>query len=255
MYTKFIQSSFGSAAPSVAERYPLSAFNDTKFPAFYAMSDLLTDVEFKCPAYRGLDGAVQNGVGAFAYSWAHTPFCPWFPAPEEAFAISGPTHTAEIPFVFAHTENLPPPNGNCNFTREEQDISARMVSAWSSMAATGNPSNQGLQWPEFEPSTLLGVNINSSVTAGSIDFSNCDFWDSLDAAELRNASLANNASTAGNWTAGSGTASGIVARSVKPPTTDPRLFTGAATNFGGNSISVTVVLATLGAVLILLLPI
>ena len=207
-YTTFLHDNFGSAAPLVAQAYPIAAFNSSPFPAFTAMAEIITDVSYFCPAYRALNLAVQNGIPAWTYLFNHTPSCAWFNfIPQQALELLGATHTAEIPFVFGNLDNLPLPNGTCNLTTSELDISDTLISAWTAMAATGNPSpDSGLQWPSYNTSHSLGVNIDNSTTVGVVDYTACKFWDTLDATVLN--------FTAGNATTTTGPPSATSALSV-----------------------------------------
>ena len=78
-YETFLNKTFGPAAPQVAKTAPLSAFNSTPFPAFYALAQVITDQNYKCPAFRGLNRAVAKGVPAWTYFFNHTSTCIWIP--------------------------------------------------------------------------------------------------------------------------------------------------------------------------------
>ena len=198
-YKAFLHNNFGSAAPLVAQAYPISAFNSSPYPAFTAMSEIITDVSYFCPAHRALNLAVKNGVPAWTYLWNHTPSCSWSPSiPRQALQLLQATHTAEIPFVFGNLDKLPLPNGWCNLTAPEVEISATLISAWTAMAATGDPSaSSGLQWPRYNPVGLVGINIgNSTITVGVVDYTVCKFWDTLDATVLNFTAAGHGALTA-----------------------------------------------------------
>ena len=146
------------------------------------MAQIYTDAAFKCPAYRGLNAAIKAGNPAWTYLFNHTDSCTWSPGiPKTALRLLAATHTAEIPFVFGNTADLPLPNGTCNFTSSEAQISNSLVAAWSSMAESGQPSVQGnLQWPAYSPSSSQGIIINNSTAViGHIDYSACELLDPL----------------------------------------------------------------------------
>ena len=117
--------------------------------------------------------------------------------------------------------NLLLPNGTCNLNAEEQRISADLVSAWTAMAATGDPSTESVEWPAYSPSTSLGLNILNSTTAGSIDFSMCEFWEPIYAAQLKNNTLDSMGSS--NTT---GAANGSVPSGTPSAGVGPATFTG-----------------------------
>ena len=53
-YTSFLSANFAPAAAVVAQKYPITAFESTPSPAFFAIETVFTDSSFKCPVYRGL---------------------------------------------------------------------------------------------------------------------------------------------------------------------------------------------------------
>jgi hypothetical protein len=58
-YTSYLVFNFGSAADLVAQNYPLSAFNFTELPpVFLAISTIITDASYSCPADLALNLAV-----------------------------------------------------------------------------------------------------------------------------------------------------------------------------------------------------
>ncbi|KAE8449434.1 hypothetical protein EG329_008042 [Mollisiaceae sp. DMI_Dod_QoI] len=181
-YNSFLQDNFGAAAQTVAQYYSLSTFSASPFPAFSAMSTIITDVSYFCPAYRALNLAAQNGIPAWTYLFSHTPSCLWYQNlfPPQALPLVQATHTAEIPFVFGNVNNLPLPNGTCNFSPDEEAISKALMSAWTSMAATGNPSSSDLEWPSWNATQSLGINIVNSTTVGVVNYTACEFWDAID---------------------------------------------------------------------------
>jgi hypothetical protein len=52
-YISYLNTTFGAAiAPSILDVYPISMFNSTRWPAFYAISTVLIDAEYTCPTRR-----------------------------------------------------------------------------------------------------------------------------------------------------------------------------------------------------------
>lgn len=188
-YQAYLNSTYGAGASLVAARYPVSAFNNTPYPAFYALVQVYTETNFWCSAYAGLNKAAQNGVPVWTYRWGQAPTCPWYNTfPPGILPIFGAAHTAEIPFVFANVDNNPPPNGNCSFTDAEKLLSKQMVGFWSGMAANGSP---GAMWPQYSSASTAGINIvngSSSVSPGQVDYSVCSFWNQVSAVALANGS-------------------------------------------------------------------
>jgi hypothetical protein len=75
------------------------------------------------------------------------------------------------------------------------------------MASTGNPSVQGgLQWPEWNIDTSMGVHIVNTTTVGTVDYSPCAFWDMINAQYLNftSSGSANETSDNNNNNTGSG---------------------------------------------------
>ena len=235
-YISFVEQSYGLAAPLVLQRYPLSAFGSSPYPAFSALELVHTEATYLCPAHRGLNVTVQHGIPAFTYLWSHVPSCPWTPqiaqAGEDALQSLGATHTSEIPFVFGNVDNLPMPNGTCNFTLAEKQLSVDLVSAWSAMAEQGNPSSGNLQWPAYNPSTSLGINIDNSSNVGIVNYTACDFWDAIDAAVLRNATISN--AQADNNITNSSSATNGSTISSRAPSGNITTFEGRASTLVGD---------------------
>lgn len=76
--------------------------------------------------------------------------------------------------------NEPWGNGSCNATEHDRAISGSMVAAWTAMAEQGDPSTKALQWPRFSANNTQGADIGQdNMGVGSIDYSECDFWDGI----------------------------------------------------------------------------
>lgn len=181
-YDEFLLFNFGPLAPVVNQTYALSKFARTGAPGYAAMMTVLTTYSYRCAAYRGLKGAARNGMPAWTYSFSHTPSCAWhqmIPHAEPILRLLGPTHSAELPFVFNLTTHMPPPDGNCHLSDQEKELASAMSSAWTKMAATGTPGDEN-QWPVWNIGESYGVNINNRLDTGVVDYSMCEaFWDRL----------------------------------------------------------------------------
>ncbi|ETS79527.1 hypothetical protein PFICI_09380 [Pestalotiopsis fici W106-1] len=189
-YDVFLEYNFGPLASVVNQTYSVSKFNSTIAPVFAAMSTVLGEVSYKCPAHRALLKSREIGVPVWSYEFSHTPSCAWYGAiPESILEYVGATHTAEIPFVFNTTHNMPLPDGNCTFTNAEQALSASMSEAWTSMAEFGRPADETV-WPQWTRNTSAGVNIDESMVVGTVDYTSCLFWDAIyeKSVEIANAS-------------------------------------------------------------------
>jgi carboxylesterase type B len=204
-YSSFLNTNFGPAAPIVEQQYPLnlSAFASTGFPAYAAMTTIITEALFHCPSYQALLKAEANNIPVYAFLNSHKPNCQWMLSlPAAAIPLVGATHTSELPYVFGHGVNLPLGEGNCSFTADEYAISESLISAYSAMASTGNPSVQGgIQWPQWKKNTSQGVNIVNTTGVSTLDYSQCAFWDMIDNSYLNFTTLTTN-QTSGNASAG-----------------------------------------------------
>ncbi|KAI7780475.1 hypothetical protein LA080_015988 [Diaporthe eres] len=181
-YDGFLTTTFGPLAQKVNETYPLSNYNGSSGgPVLAAMSAVITHRQFRCPTRRFISQANQDGVPVWTYSFNHTLSCPWYSIiPSYALDLLASTHTAEIPFVFNGTTDMPKPNGTCSLSAGEVALAAKMLGAWDSMAANANP---GSDWPQYNTSSSAGVNVvGDDFTIGTVDYSMCDFWDGIQAA-------------------------------------------------------------------------
>lgn len=204
-YSAFLATNFGPAASIVGKQYPLTlpAFVATGFPAFAAISTIITESLFHCPAYQALLKAQSQNIPVYAYFNTHTPSCQWLTSlPAKAIPYVGATHTSDVPFIFGNLAGLPLPGGNCTMNADEHAISESLIAAWSAMASTRNPSVPGgQQWPQWNNNTLQGVTIVNATGVGTMDYSQCAFWDVIDNTVLNFTTFGTSGST-GNATGG-----------------------------------------------------
>jgi hypothetical protein len=85
------------------------------------------------------------------------------------------------------------------------------------MASTGNPSVQGgLQWPQWNSTLSIGVNIVNATSVGAVDYSQCAFWDMINNIYLNFTVLGSSANgTSGNSSASSGKGNGSTGTGTK----------------------------------------
>ncbi|CAK7206706.1 hypothetical protein SEUCBS139899_009511 [Sporothrix eucalyptigena] len=173
------------SAPDVTainETYPVSRFADAINPTFAAMSAVLTDSYFRCPAQQVAASAAAAGVPVWTYSFNHTPSCAWskaIPQNWRVLELLGAAHTSELPFVFGQLTNLPHPSGACSLTADEVALSATMRTHWDHMASDATPA---AGWPAYNASTSMGINVLNSTAewqSGTVDYSMCAFWDKI----------------------------------------------------------------------------
>jgi len=176
-----LEAQFGPLASDIGSQYPLTAYASSANPALAAGVDITTDYFFKCPAYRGLTLANNKGISVWTYLWNHTGSCSFQSGiSAQDWQALGPTHGAEIPFVFGTLVDLPLPNGTCNASPAEVDISSIFVNAWTSMAMNRNASTASFEWPNYNNETFLGINVgNSSAQVAPINYTICGFWNEV----------------------------------------------------------------------------
>lgn len=187
-YTDYI-SYWGPFADAIHAKYPFSRFHTSEWTESEAvirgMAHLSTTVSFTCPTQKALQAARNHGVPAYGYRFSLTPSCPWINVGgagiPDAYSrhLSGPTHTSDVPFVFANMDNQPWGTGTCNYTANEHRISRMMVKAWTGMARKGNPSSCMQKWPEYDVCERKGPHMDVGTPIERIDFDECDFWNPI----------------------------------------------------------------------------
>lgn len=202
-YKEFLGKDFGQAASLVEKQYPLSLFeskisaspllselsalgmNKTEAAVILAMTTVITDSTYKCPAYYGAAQARLNNIPVWTYEFTHNATCTWINTiPQKYVSLYSATHTAEIPFVFGNMNNFDLPGGNCTYTQNEVHLSQQMRSLWTSMAEHADPSTVGLTWPRFHTDrnlTTSGMIFGDSAVAGTIDYTGCELWSQVHA--------------------------------------------------------------------------
>ncbi|KAJ5316489.1 alpha/beta-hydrolase [Penicillium antarcticum] len=201
IYKDFLRRDFGDAASLVGKYYkpadfeayaaPIAAsgklpgYNTTSLAIVFAMSQVVTDSTYKCPAWYGAVQAMQKNIPTWTYEFQHSPSCSWLSTiPQKAVSFFGSTHTAEIPYVFGNLDNDYIVNGTCNSTSAEYSLSRQMMNAWSAMAENAVPSTKDISWPQFASAKNLstpGMIFGKSSVPGMIDYSVCDVWTEVNA--------------------------------------------------------------------------
>jgi len=168
-YSAYLEQTFGAAADAVLAQYPISAYG----AADLAMGQVFTDSAFACTANNEAREASAHGQPIWQYEFAD-------PDPPgsggDPFMPLGDYHASELSYLFDLGNPLSP---------AQQALSAAMVNAWTTFAATGQPAPIGATaWPQFSdasPETM----VLTSAGAGSHLISNfaaehqCGFWSAL----------------------------------------------------------------------------
>ncbi|KAK4862195.1 hypothetical protein LT330_003333 [Penicillium expansum] len=223
LYKDFLRKNFGNAASLVGKAYLPSLFkseakaiiaasdqfaeigyNMTSLEILLAMTQVITDSTYRCPAWYGAAQATRKNIPAWTYEFAHSPTCAWlYGILGSDVSLFGGAHTSEIPFVFGNLDNSYLPNGTCNSTVAEWHLGDQMMSLWTAMAENAEPSTKQIDWPRFQTQgknlSTPGLIFENDTVSGTIDYTGCDLWIQV------NAMLAaSNATTSGTPTAVTG---------------------------------------------------
>jgi para-nitrobenzyl esterase len=135
-YIAFVDQIFGAYAPRVLALYPASNYATPK----EAADALIGDAVFVCPT-RDLSRALtMNGRTAFLYHFTHV-------TADAARLHLGAFHGSEITFVFGTVRQARTPP-----TVEELELSAAMMSYWTTFVRSGDPNTASLPaWRPYAP--------------------------------------------------------------------------------------------------------
>ena len=206
LYKQFLRANFGNAASLVGKQYSPSlfasaakaliqssdqisqlGFNTTSLAIFMAMTEVISDSTYKCPAYYGAAQATRKGIPAWTYEFSHNPTCPWLSTIVSTFdsTLWGGSHTSEIPFVFGNLDNSYLPNQTCNSTSAEWKLGGQIMDLWTAMAEKAEPSTDEVHWPKFQNQgknySIPGLLFKNSTVPGAIDYSACELWTRVNA--------------------------------------------------------------------------
>jgi len=155
-------------ATAIASQYPPDAYGSP----VAAMSFLLSDANFACPALQVDRMMVKSRVPTFAYQFNDDT------VPQ---ILAGPhfprvaTHSAEIQYLFP-----PPPNAPlaAPLNPRQETLATNMRRAWSNFAATGNPSSKTVPWPSFASGGRV-LSLATPAPKVETDYAathHCSFW-------------------------------------------------------------------------------
>jgi para-nitrobenzyl esterase len=155
-------------AATVAAEYPFSA---SPSPGFFALSTLVSDAEFACPALQ-VDRWTSKRAPTFAYEFDDGTAPP-------IFAGTGfppiATHSSEIQYLF----DQPNAKYAAPLNSEQETLAASMRKAWTNFAAKGRPSTAAVSWPSFnKKSDVLSLVLpQPQVEPSFASLHHCAFWD------------------------------------------------------------------------------
>lgn len=167
-YQTLIDQQYGSLAPAVLARYPL-----TRFPApapFIAHRTVVADSDAVCPAILN-DYRLSQHIPVFAYEMDDADAPPaLFVDPSEP---NGSYHVDETFLLF--------PSG-ATLDANQQALASQLTAEWTGFARTGNPTVAGTPlWQRFTPANPVVMSLveggDSALTTDIPQQHNCSFWD------------------------------------------------------------------------------
>jgi para-nitrobenzyl esterase len=153
-------------AAAIAAEYPLSAYPSPDV----ALSLLVSDASFACPALQVDHWTAVRGLPTYAYQFNDDNA----PLNIVGKGLGLATHGTELPYLFDQP-NAPFP---AMLNADQQALAASMRADWASFAASGNPSTHALPWPSIGTGTrvLSLVPSHSQVTTDFATAHHCSFW-------------------------------------------------------------------------------
>ncbi len=170
-YRTLLADTFGTQAPAVAARYPLSSFDGSVGLAYAAA---VGDGVFSCPIdAMATDLARRGPVYAYEFNDRDAPV----PEPVRAAPFSvGAGHALELRYLF-DMGGAPPLNA------QQRVLSDQMIGYWSRFVTTGAPDAAGQpDWPALDPERPQRISLQTGESILTSDFADrhrCGFWSSL----------------------------------------------------------------------------
>ena len=167
-YRTLLTETFGTEAPAVAARYPLTRYDGSAGLAYAAA---VTDGVFACPIDAMARGLARRAP-VYAYEFGdrhapapeplrHTPFAP------------GAGHALELRYLFEM-------GGAPALDPAQRVLADQMVAYWTSFVTTGVPAAAGApDWPALDPDEPVRLVLQTGKPVLSSDFAarhQCGFW-------------------------------------------------------------------------------
>ncbi|MFM9035630.1 MAG: carboxylesterase/lipase family protein [Mycobacterium sp.] len=170
-YRTLLKDTFGTQAPAVAARYPLTRYDGSNWLAYAAA---VTDGIFACPI-EGLAAGLAKHAPVYAYEFndRHAPA----PEPLQHMPFAaGAAHALELRYLF-DLGGAPP------LDPAQRRLSDQMIAYWSRFVTTGAPGVDGLPaWPALNPEAPQQMSLQPGSPVLTADFTarhQCGFWSSL----------------------------------------------------------------------------
>jgi para-nitrobenzyl esterase len=154
-------------AAAIAAEYPLSAYP----AAILALSTLVADANFACPALQVDQWTAARHVPTFAYQFNDDTSPQIFAGPDLPPIA---THSSEIQYVF----DRPNARFATPLDAAQEMLAASVRAAWASFAASGDPSSAAVPWPSFNAGSavLSLVQPLPQVDTNFASTHHCAFW-------------------------------------------------------------------------------
>ncbi|WP_243725499.1 carboxylesterase/lipase family protein [Actinomadura rubrisoli] len=173
-YEALIRSQYGSYAPEVMKRYPLSRFPEPA--AYIASRTILADANSVCPALQN-NRRLARHVPVFAYRFDDTnpPPLPFVDSTKPAGAF----HVGEFGYLFFGT--FP---GHTSLNPNQRPFLAQLTAQWTGFARTGDPTVNGTpRWTRFSSDNEAQMSLlpagDSHLTSETAEQHHCGFWQRL----------------------------------------------------------------------------
>ncbi|XP_071352795.1 acetylcholinesterase-like [Trachinotus anak] len=134
------------------------------------LGSLFGDQQFVCPVTEFAQRYSQHGGKTFLYLFDHrssiNPWPIWM----------GVMHGYEIEFVFGM-----PLNASLGYTKNEVNMTKKIMKHWANFARTGNPGIDGANWPAFTPEqqNYVTLNYNPPEHKTMMRARECHLWNKL----------------------------------------------------------------------------
>ncbi|WP_157254141.1 carboxylesterase/lipase family protein [Nonomuraea typhae] len=158
---------YGSHAPEVLKRYPLSRFPEPS--PYLASRTMLADANSVCPALL-IGRRLARHVPVYAYRFDDTnpPPLPFV----DTTMPAGAFHVGELGYLFP---------GNAALNANQRAFQAQLAAQWTGFARTGDPTVDGTpRWTPFSSGNEAQMSLlpagDSRMTAEISRQHNCDFW-------------------------------------------------------------------------------
>ncbi len=185
-YMNAIEAGFGSFAPAVLAKYPVSAYETPAYActagkdcgANYAYAALVTDYTFACGAHLLSSLAAQyTPVYSYELNDAHAPdlFLPFDPN----LADLGDSHAADIPYIWPNITDPLLGLGPVTFSLPQQYLASSMRAYWTSLARYGRPlAPRAGVWQPYNAQglTLSMMSPAPALESNFVAAHNCAFW-------------------------------------------------------------------------------